>query len=189
MDECEAIDRLKRDDIGGLEALVYAYQVRAVRAAYLVTHDLALAQDVVQAAFVKAAERIGQFDASRSFGPWFLKSVLRDAIKAAVRRDRHTSLESLVENNDTGPHRPNELVDPDAGPEALWEQAETADEVCRALRLLSPDQRAAIVSRYFLGLTERELALTMSLPHSTVKWRLHAARQRLRLFLDPMSIE
>jgi len=37
-----------------------------------VTRDQSLAEDVVQAAFVKAYERIGQFEARRSFGPWFL---------------------------------------------------------------------------------------------------------------------
>lgn len=56
MDEREAIQRLKGGDISGLEALVHAHQVRAVRAAYLVTRDLAVAQDVVQAAFVRAYE-------------------------------------------------------------------------------------------------------------------------------------
>jgi RNA polymerase sigma-70 factor, ECF subfamily len=181
MDEGEAIDRLKRRDISGLEALVRAHQVRAVRAAYLVTHDLAMAQDVVHAAFVKAYERIGQFDAARPFGPWFLTAVVRDASKAAIRRERNTPLHTL--------EQPAAIADPDAGPEELWERAETADEVAAALRRLSPDQRAAIVSRYFLDQSEREMTQTLNVPRSTVKWRLHAARQRLRLLLNPSTID
>jgi RNA polymerase sigma-70 factor (ECF subfamily) len=72
MDERGAIERLQNGDVSGLELLVRRYQVRAVRTAYLVTRDQSLAEDVVQAAFVKAYERIGQFEARRSFGPWFL---------------------------------------------------------------------------------------------------------------------
>jgi hypothetical protein len=44
MDEQQAIQRLKRGDIGGLEILVNVYQVRAVRTAYLITRDVALAE-------------------------------------------------------------------------------------------------------------------------------------------------
>jgi RNA polymerase sigma-70 factor, ECF subfamily len=187
MDEREAIQRLKRDDISGLEALVRAYQVQALRAVYLVTQDLALAQDVVQAAFVKAYERIDQFDTTRKFGPWFLRSALRDAIKAAVKRERHAPLETLDEAQEQ--RRPGALADPDAGPEELWERAETADEVSSALKRLHPDQRAAIISRYFLGLSELEMVETLNVPRSTVKWRLYAARQRLRLLLHPMTID
>jgi len=50
MEEQKAIARLKRGDIGGLEALVRKYQVQAVRTAYLITRDRALAEDIVQAA-------------------------------------------------------------------------------------------------------------------------------------------
>lgn len=59
MDERGAIRRLKRGDPGGPEALVKSYQVRAVRAACLICRDRALAEDVVQAAFVKVYEKIG----------------------------------------------------------------------------------------------------------------------------------
>jgi len=45
MDEHEAIARLQRGDIGGLETLVRLHQVRAVRAAYLIVGDTALAED------------------------------------------------------------------------------------------------------------------------------------------------
>jgi RNA polymerase sigma-70 factor (ECF subfamily) len=69
MDEVGAIQRLKHGDIGGLEILVKRYQVLASRTAYLVVRDQALAQDLVQAAFVRAYERIGGFDAARPFGP------------------------------------------------------------------------------------------------------------------------
>ncbi len=187
MEERNAIERLRRGDIGGLEFLVRCYQVRAVRTAYLVTRDLLVSQDVVQDAFLKAFERIDQFDGERPFGPWFLRSVLNDAIKAARKLSRN---ESLRETSDDGLSPDlGHLVDDAPGPDARWEQAETAEEVWMTLQSLSPEQRAAVVARYFLGLSEAEMAEDLGCRVSTVKWRLHAARQRLRLLLRPMAAD
>lgn len=177
MEEHEAIQQLKHGDIAGLEVLVRRYEVQAVRAAYLVVRDRALAQDLVQTAFVRVFERIASFDAERPFGPWFLKVVLNDSVKSARRRGREVPLA-------------DETVDaPDAqiSPEHAWEQAETADEVWLALGHLTPDQRAAVVQRYYLELTEAEMAACLDRPTSTVKSRLHAARERLRTLLRPAA--
>jgi RNA polymerase sigma-70 factor, ECF subfamily len=185
MDEGQAVARLQGGDIGGLEALVRLYHARAVRSAYLVTRDLDTAEDVAQAAFLKAYEHIRTFDARRPFGPWFLKGVLRDAVKAATKRDRTVPLagESVDEGN---PAR-SEIVDPDAGPAALWAQRETAEVVMAALGALPPAERAVIVQRYYLGLSEAEMARAADCPPGTVKSRLHAARGRLRTLLQPLQ--
>ena len=63
------------------------HHTRAVRAADLIVRYTALAEDVVQSAFVRAYERIGQFDSHRPFGPWFMRVVVNDAVKAVSRRE------------------------------------------------------------------------------------------------------
>ncbi len=178
-DEQAAIARLKRGDIGGLEVLVRAYQVRAVRAATLITHDRALAEDIVQAAFIRVFERIAQFDDTRRFAPWFLRSVVNDAVKAVTRRRSQVALDATP-SGDALP-----LPDSAPGPDALLEQAETQDAIWRALAQLAPEQRGAVVLRYYLGLSEAEIAAEQDCPPGTVKWRLHAARKRLRTLLTP----
>ena len=179
MDEREAIEHMRQGDIRGLEPLVRTHQVRAIRTAYLITREVALAQDVVQAAFLRAFERIDQLDPSRPFAPWFLTSVLHDAIKAVSRRDRHTSWEELHPvHRDTADGQPQ--------PDAVWERAETAEEIWAALGRLTPEQRAAIVARYYLGLSQAEMTRALGCAPSSVKWRLHAARARLRLLLTPL---
>jgi RNA polymerase sigma-70 factor (ECF subfamily) len=186
MEERQAIARLQRGDIGGLELLVRRYQVRAVRAAYLIVRDRHLAEDTVQAAFIRAYERIHQFDPARPFGPWFLRSVVNDAIKAAGRRERLVPLESLVDDREDT--LGDLLTDPDLGPEGLAEQGESREAIWAALGELSPAQRAVIVQRYYLDLSEAEMAGALDCPPGTVKWRLHAARTRLRLLLRPIQI-
>src|SRR3990170_4599719 len=93
MDDGEAIRRLKRGDIGGLETLVSLYQVKAVRAAYLVTQDEAMAEDVAQEAFLRIYHRIHQFDEARPFQAYLMRSVINGALNAMRRQRRVLSLD------------------------------------------------------------------------------------------------
>lgn len=89
MSESEAIERLRQGDIKGLEALVRAHELRALRAAYLIVRDRDVAEDVVADAFVRAYEHIGCFDGARPFAPWFLRLVVNIARRRAAQRERH----------------------------------------------------------------------------------------------------
>lgn len=180
MQEQQAIARLKQGDLNGLEALVTAYQVQAVHTAFLIVADRALAEDIVQAAFLKAAKSMGQFDESRPFRPWFLRMVVNDCIKAAKRQQRTPSLDT-----------PSEavlawLTDPTPSPQEIVEAGERKRVVWDAIRQLSPEQRAVIVQRHFLEMDESEMVRELQRPASTVKWWLHTARQRLKVLLDPV---
>jgi RNA polymerase sigma-70 factor (ECF subfamily) len=97
MEDQIAISRLKQGDLNGLEALVSRYQAQAVHAAYIIVYDRLLAEDVVQTAFVKVAERIQQFDDERPFAPWFLRIVVNDALKLARKQKRNVSLEEQMD--------------------------------------------------------------------------------------------
>ncbi len=182
MKEQEAIARLKQGDIGGLETLVHQYQTQAMRAAYLITRDSALAEDIVQAAFLRVYERIAQFDSSRPFGPWFSRIVVNDAIKAAARRERQVSLEREAGTNEIT--WADLLSDRQPGPADLAEAVEIRQLVWKALGQLPPKQRTVVVMRYYLGLSESEMVAQLTSPPGTIKWRLHAARARLRTLLS-----
>lgn len=181
MDEREAISRLKRGDISGLEALVRKYQVQAVWAAYLVSRDLSAAEDVVGTAFLRVYERIHQFDSSRPFGPWFHRIVVNDAVKEAKRQSRQVSLDRPPGADTVA--LADRLVELSAGPQELAERAETRREVWEAMGRLSPSQRAAIVARYYLGLKESEIAGLLGRAPGTIKKHLYDARGRLRTLL------
>lgn len=177
MDEKLAITRLKQGDLKGLEFLVKGYQVQAVHAAYLITGDRFLAEEIVQAVFLKLASKIHQFDVRQSFRPWFFRIVVNDAIKAAKRQSKFISLDTLSESV------LNWLNDPGQRPEALTEIRELRDAVWKAIQSLSPEQRAVIVQRHFLEMNESEMVNELQRPPSTIKWWLHTARERLRELL------
>jgi hypothetical protein len=63
------------------------------------------------------------------------------------------------------------------------ERLETGAEIRAAIAQLPAEQRAAIVLRYYLDLTDNEISARLHSTPSTVRWRLHAARKRLRSLL------
>jgi RNA polymerase sigma-70 factor (ECF subfamily) len=144
--------------------------------------DRALAEDVAQGAFVRAFERIGTFDAGRPFGPWFMKLVLNEAIAVARKHERVASREMRGAEEVLA-----RLADPGAGPHGLAEAGETRRRVWRALEELPPTQRAAIVQRYYLGMSEAEMSERGESPPGTIKRRLHDARRGLSKLLRPQS--
>lgn len=92
MDESDDIRRIKQRDWHGLEALIERYQLRAVRAAYLVIGDQAEAEDVVVEAFYRVWRQIDQFDNTRPFAPWFFTLVLNAARHVVGRSARFIDL-------------------------------------------------------------------------------------------------
>jgi Sigma-70, region 4. len=52
------------------------------------------------------------------------------------------------------------------------------------MQTLNPRERAVVVQRYFLDMSERDMAEELETPPGTVKWLLHAARERLRSLLS-----
>ena len=175
MNDQRELERLRRGDIAALGGLVSRYQTKALRAAYLVTHDLALAEDVVSGAFIRVFERAGQYDPNRPFGPWFFRIVINDAIKAVQRRDRTTTLERVEFKE-----REDDSDDPEAAAVLNEERRAVRD----ALLQLAPSQRGAVVMRYFLDLSEAEMVERTGLARGTIKSNLHDARARLKRILQ-----
>lgn len=176
MEDRIAISRIKQGDLNGLETLVNRYQVQAVYAAYMIVYDHALAEDVVQTAFVKVVEYIHQFDEERSFAPWFFRIVVNDALKLAKKQKRNISLEDLDE---PAAQLAKWLTDPGLKPEQLVEQKETRENILKAIQSLPPEQRAVVVMRYYLEMSEADMSTKMERPLSTIKWWLRDARKRL----------
>ena len=180
MNEKQAIQQLKNGDIRGLEFLVECHQVKAVRTAYLITRDISLAEDIVQNAFIQAYHSIGGFDTTRPFGPWFMRSVVNASVKMMQRSARQIQ----VGEDEADESLLDDLVTQVESVEAQVESLEVQNQIWEAMQKLSPRQRAVIVQRYFLEMSEKEMAEEAGSAVGTVKWMLNAARERLRGLLE-----
>jgi len=184
VDEQQAIQRIKQGKIDGLEFLVRCYQLKAVQTAYLITRDLGLAEDVVQDSFLRAYRAILGFDSSRPFEPWFLRSVINAAVKMMQKSARQIEVGDEADETLFA-----EIIARVESVEQQVESIEIQNEIWVAMRKLSPRQRAVIVQRYFLEMSEKEMALESGAAAGTIKWLLNAARERLRGLLAERSEE
>lgn len=161
-DERARVRGAQRGSAPDLEALFHAHWPAAHRAAYLVVHDAALAEDVAQEAFLAAVRNLDRFDRRRPFGPWLHRIVVNRAIDAARARSLR---------------RESELAE---GAAAAEDPEPVDSSVLLALGRLSPEQRAVIVLRHLLGYTPGEIARLLDLPRGTVNSRLRRGLDTMR---------
>lgn len=178
MDDSQAIKCLKKGDISGLEFLITRYQGRAIRTAFLITHDNALAEDVVQDTFLRVYQRIHYFDETRSFEPYLLRSVAHAALNAAEKTSRHVAL-----NEDVELVLVEQLLHKASTTEDMVEYALLKQEIFTVLGKLNPRERMVIIERYYLDMSEKEMAVEHEIAPGTVKWLLNVARQHMRTFI------
>src|SRR4029450_8806449 len=90
-DERAWIQGARRGSEADFEALFRHHWPRAYRAAYLVVHDAAAAEDIAQEAFLAAVRALDRFDRRRPFGAWLHRIVVNRAIDwsraRALRRE------------------------------------------------------------------------------------------------------
>ena len=181
MDEITAISRLKAGDFGGLEYLMAHYQVKALRAAFLITRDPAWAEDVVQEVFLRMFQRPNGFDERRPFEPYLMRSVINAALNACRGEQKSISLDGNLETVER-------LISQATSVESQVEYAQVKNELLDALGKLPPRQRAVIVQRYYLEMSEKEMAQALEAAPGTVKWLLNTARAGLRKLLKKERI-
>jgi RNA polymerase sigma-70 factor (ECF subfamily) len=166
-DERAWIRGAQEGSVSDLEQLYRAHWPRAYRAAYLIIHDSAAAEDIAQEAFIAAVRALDRFDRRRPFGPWLHRIVANRAIDWARARAARGEVELAdVATKENAP--------------------EPGDPKTIAGRLveLPPEQRAVIVLRYLLDYTPGEIAELLELPRGTVNSRLRRGLDALGERLD-----
>ena len=138
----------------------------AHRAAWLVVHDAAAAEDIAQEAFLAALRALDRFDRRRPLGPWLHRIVVNRAIDWARAR-------ALRPRDGRGADVPT--LDKDGG---------LGEDVVAALATLGPEHRAVVVLRHLLGYTPGEIAAMLDLPRGTVNSRLRRALDALAVALE-----
>ena len=148
-----------------LEQLFRAHWPRAYRAAYLIVHDGAAAEDIAQEAFLAAVRAIDRFDRRRPFGPWMHRIVVNRAIDVTRARALRREVDAAAAHSAEAP------PDPPGSP--------LPDDVVAALAGLSPEHRAVVVLRFVFDYTPGEIARALDMPRGTVNSRLRRALDRL----------
>jgi RNA polymerase sigma-70 factor (ECF subfamily) len=157
-------DEKREQAMAMLERWVTAYQPVVFRAAYLILRDTQAAEDVAQDTFIRAYNAALRYDPGEGVRSWLYRIAVNTSLNELRRKKRERAAVSRV---DAGV-----VADP-----AL--AVDTSSVVGEAIDRLPERLRVAVICRYFLDLSEAEMAEVLKVRPGTVKSRLHEARRSL----------
>lgn len=174
--EAGLLEKARGGNLFAFEEIVKRYQRRVYGTALRIVRRHDVADDVTQEAFLRAHQKLAQFDLSRPFGPWICRIAANLAINHV--RSPENREEALPETH---------AEEPAACPNPLDHvlEGEARQVLEAALDALSPEQRAVFVLRACEDLSYKEIADALHLSLGTVMSRLSRARERLRVAVAP----
>jgi RNA polymerase sigma-70 factor, ECF subfamily len=164
--------KAQRGDERAFTVIVRAYELPVFNYVLRTVGDRALAEDLTQDIFLRIYQGLPSFSLRARFTTWLFqvaKNRLLDELRARERR----------------PHRtiPIEDAPPIDVVDAPVERLETIEAVWRAVALLNPDLKMALLLRDVVGLPYTEIADSLEITLATVKWRIYRAREEVQLAL------
>ena len=189
VEELDAIRRCQHGDMDALESLVERYHANALRLAYLLTGDKALAEDIAQDSFLQAYRNISRFEVGRPFAPWLYRivtNIARERLRSR-RRLREIALDGLLAPGEGAAGSAvgeadvvRALQSSAIDPAVQAERAEQRDAILQALGALTHKQREAIILRYYLGCDDHACASIAGCREGAFRVRLHGALRALK---------
>jgi RNA polymerase sigma-70 factor (ECF subfamily) len=173
--EKRLIQKARAGDRSAFGKLVTVYQDRILYLLYDYVHDYEDAKDLAQDVFIKAFERLSQFEGRSQFSTWLYRIAVNQALdfRRKIKRNRMQNLDS--------DEKPVIIVD-DASRhiEDAVEQDDMHRQIEAALRTVSHHQRTAVILKYFQHLSTEEIAQIMDCTPATVRTHLYRAIGHLR---------
>jgi RNA polymerase sigma-70 factor, ECF subfamily len=180
VDDRTLVDTIIAGDREAYRLLVERESTTVFRCCYRVLGHVEDAEDVAQESFVTAYRSLASWRGDGSVRAWLAQIATRQALRAAARRSRPTSLDGNVADGDRI-ERIELAETPD--PSAAMTAADTAAQVREAVTNLPEPYRETIALRYFGELSIDEIAQTLDRPVGTVKVHVHRGLERLRAVL------
>ncbi|MCB0773606.1 MAG: sigma-70 family RNA polymerase sigma factor [Flavobacteriales bacterium] len=173
MDEQATIDLVLNGDQRAFGALVHRYKHMVHTVTWRVLRHDQDAEEATQDVFVKAYQRLGEYQGTSKFSTWLYSIAYRTAITALRRRKPDSgSLEELTVAGREPGATPNEPT------------TDRAAALERALRHLSPEDSAVVTMFYLEELSVQEIVTITGIGASNVKVKLHRSRKRLQEVLQ-----
>jgi RNA polymerase sigma-70 factor, ECF subfamily len=173
----ELMQLLREGETGAFEVIFDRHSGAAFSLAYRMCGRQAMAEDVVQEAFVSLWRSGARYDATRGSVRTWVLSVVRNRAIDVLRREGAKVSRDLGEEGLAERVPAPELTDTEV------ERRDEARQVRRALGELPPDQRRVVELAFFGGFTHSQIADMLALPSGTVKGRMRLGLTKMRLLL------
>jgi RNA polymerase sigma-70 factor, ECF subfamily len=168
----DVLRKAQRGEERAFRTILDAYETPVFNYVLRMVGDRALAEDLTQEIFLRIYQGLPGFSLRCRFTTWLFqvaKNRVLDELRARERKPH-----SVVTLDDIPPL---EVVD------APPERVEAIDGVWRAVALLNPDLKMALLLRDIVGLSYIEIADSLEITLATVKWRIFKAREEVQLSL------
>jgi RNA polymerase sigma-70 factor, ECF subfamily len=174
------VERVRAGDVAAYDQLVHKYERQVFRIAQHITQNREDAEDVMQDAFVKAFEKLDQFQGNSKFYTWLVRIAVNESLMRLRKRrtGRMVSMDEEIVTEEGSV--PRDFADWAPDPEQNYNQAELADILRKTIQGLPPGFRVVFVLRDVDGLSTEETAQALGLSIPAVKSRLLRARLQLR---------
>lgn len=173
----ELVEQAQRGDRDAYDALARAMAPRLYRAAHRIVRDFDAAQDATQLSLVAMWRELPRLRDPGRFESWSYQLVVRYCLMELRSRRRRLA---LVPDVRLEPGR--DRAEPSRADDSR--AVSDRDELERAFRLLTEEQRAVVVLRHYLGMSVAESAEVLGVPFGTAASRLHYATRALRAALE-----
>jgi RNA polymerase sigma-70 factor (ECF subfamily) len=174
------VERVRAGDVAAFDTLVRKYERQVFRIAQHITQNREDAEDVMQDAFLKAYEKLDQFQGNSKFYTWLVRIAVNESLMR-LRRRRTGKMVSIDEDVETDEGSvPRDLANWAPDPEQNYSQAELGEILRKTIQGLPPGFRVVFALRDVEGLSTEETAETLGLSIPAVKSRLLRARLQLR---------
>ena len=170
--EFDVLRKAQKGDERAFGVILLSYETPVFNYVLRMVGDRALAEDLTQEIFLRIYQGLPGFSLRCRFTTWLFqvaKNRVLDELRARERKPQ-----SVVNLEDIPPL---EVVD------APPERVEAIDAVWRAVALLNPDLKMALLLRDIVGLSYIEIADSLEITLATVKWRIFKAREEVQLSL------
>lgn len=162
----ELVELAREGDTEAFRDLVEGVSDRLYGIAQRILRDADQAEDALQRALIQVWEGLPGLRDPERFDAWAYRLVVHASYREARRLGRWNALVREIRVEPAGDDRVGEVVD--------------RDEVERSFRRLTPEHRAVLVLRYYVGLPIDEVAEVLGIPSGTAASRLHYAARSFR---------
>lgn len=174
------VERVKAGDILAFDTLTRKYRERLFSAVYNMLSNREDAMDIVQDSFIKAFTSINSFRGNSAFYTWLYRIAINKGItflkKSRLRR--FFSLENA--NEEIAPAEVLEKLTYEFGGSKNVILKELREKLNESLQTLSIKHRTVVVLHEIEGLSHEEIAQITGTTQTTVRTRLHYAKQQLQ---------
>ncbi|MCG7409701.1 sigma-70 family RNA polymerase sigma factor [Paenibacillus sp. ACRRX] len=168
MEDQEWVARVLAGDTESYAHLVNKYKHRLVAMLVGMGNSAADAEDIAQAAFVRAYKHLSKYNPESKFPAW----LNRIAVNLSISNWRKNQTRQWSELQDT-------LVGSEPSPEVQLLKQERREEVAEAIKQLSLPYRTVLCMRYTQDMSYKEIAEVLEVPVTTVQVHLHRAKKKL----------